>query len=147
MLALLLDKQKKAPEAQAKYEQIVSADPQAAVAANNLAWIYASKGQNLDVALQLAQTAKAKLPDSPDVSDTLGWVYYKKGLTTQAITALESAVAASPANPLFHYHLGMARKAMGDTTQARESLQKALSLAPDFDAASEARQALATLQQ
>jgi hypothetical protein len=41
----------------------------------------------------------------------------------------------------------MARKAMGDTTQARESLQKALSLAPDFDAASEARQALATLQQ
>ncbi len=38
-------------------------DPRAAAAANNLAWIYASSGQNLDRALQLAQVAKASLPD------------------------------------------------------------------------------------
>ena len=49
------------------------------MAANNLAFLYADEGGNLDLALQLAQTAKQHLPNSAEVDDTLGWVYYKKG--------------------------------------------------------------------
>ena len=58
----------------------MEADPRAAVAANNLAWMYASRGEQLDRALQLAQAAKAELPDDAAVSDTLAYVYIKKQL-------------------------------------------------------------------
>ena len=45
-------------EARGHFERAVQLNPRAAVAANNLAWDYANNGGNLDVALQLAQTAK-----------------------------------------------------------------------------------------
>ena len=43
----------------------------APVAANNLAFIYAERGQNLDVALQLAMTAKQRMTEDSNVEDTL----------------------------------------------------------------------------
>ena len=50
------------------------------VAANNLAWMFAETGENLDMALQLAQAATRRVPEQPEIQDTLGWIYYKKGL-------------------------------------------------------------------
>ena len=38
-------------------------DPKAGVAANNLAWIYLENGGSLDLALHLAETAKARLAE------------------------------------------------------------------------------------
>ncbi len=58
-----LEAQGKRAEARRRYEQVLQMDRHAPVAANNLAYIYAEHGGNLDVALQLAQTAKAALPD------------------------------------------------------------------------------------
>ena len=121
-------------------------DPEAAVAANNLAWIYSESGENLDVALQLAQTAKRKLPETPEVNDTLGYIYYKKDLPALAIPPLQASVQKDPNNPLFHYHLGLAYKKAGNSTQARESLSRALTLKPDFSGAQEARAALESLK-
>jgi Flp pilus assembly protein TadD len=115
------------------------------VAANNLAWIYAQSGGNLDVALQLAETATRKLPDSPEVSDTLGFIYYKKGLFPQAIRVLNSAVEKDGKNPGFHYHLGLALAKSGDKAGATEHLTRALSLKPDFEGAADARELLKTL--
>jgi Flp pilus assembly protein TadD len=65
MLGTILDLQGKTQEAKARYNRALQIDPRAAVAANNAAWIDAtSTGGNLDLALQLAQTAKAQLPIS-----------------------------------------------------------------------------------
>jgi cellulose synthase operon protein C len=50
------------------------------VVANQLAYIYLEHGGDVNVALGLAQQAKQKMPDSPNVADTLGWAYYKSGL-------------------------------------------------------------------
>jgi Flp pilus assembly protein TadD len=145
MVGMLLEMQKKLPEARAKYEQIIAIDPHAAVAANNLAWIYAESGENLDVALRLAQTAKSRMPDRAEVNDTLGWIYHKKGLGSQAVVALRDAVDKDPQNASFQYHLGMAHAATGDAVQARAALQKALLLASEFDGAAEAKAALSKL--
>ena len=67
MLGTILLRQNKAGEARKHFERALQINPRAAVAANNLAWDYANSGGNLDTALQLAQTAKAELPDNASV--------------------------------------------------------------------------------
>jgi Flp pilus assembly protein TadD len=82
----------------------------------------------LNLALQYAQAAKAKLPSQPEVNDTLGWIYQKKGLSGLAVPPLEDAVAKEPKNAGYLYHLGAAYAGTGDKTKARAALDKALNL-------------------
>ena len=144
-VGIILELQNRTAEAQKKYEEIIQMDPGAAVAANNLAWIYAEQNVNLETALQLAETAKGKLRDMPQVDDTLGWVYYKKGLFPLAISSFERSVKADPKNAGYHYHLGLAHAKNGDKVKARQSLEKAAALGGDSKDATEAKKVLATL--
>ena len=146
VIGMLLDMQHRTSEARQKYERALAVDPRAAVAANNLAWIYAETGGNLDMALQLAQTAKSQLPERPEVNDTLGWIYHKKGLSAMAVTPLLQSIQKDPTNATYHYHLGMAYAGSGDRDKARASLEKALSLNGNFSGAAEARQTLLGLK-
>ena len=130
--------------ARRSYEQALASDSQAGVAANNLAWIYATDGK-LDQALGLAMTAQASLRRRPEPEDTLGWIYLKKGLTSQAVTAFERARERAPRNPVYHYHLGLAQLQSGDPAGARTSLARALQLQPDFADAADARTKLAAI--
>jgi putative PEP-CTERM system TPR-repeat lipoprotein len=145
-IGILLELSNKRQEAAKWYEQALSIDKNAAIAANNLAMIYVDTGGNLDMAGQLAQTAKQQLPNSPEVSDTLGWVYYKKGQAALAIAALKEAVAQQPQNAVYHYHLGLAYAKSGAKVQARNSLEQALKISPTFEGADDARQVLKSLQ-
>ena len=124
---------------------MLTLDPRSAVAANNVAWSYAEKGENLDTTLQLAQTAVAQEPESHVMNDTLGWVYYKKNLPDLAIRPLELSVRKAPKNAVYHYHLGLAYAKAGKTADARKSLSTALDVASDFAGSEEARKLLATL--
>lgn len=143
---VLLDMQNRPDEARAKYERALEIDPRAAVAANNLAWIYAESGGNLDMALQLAQIAKSQLPDQPEVNDTLGWIYHKKGLSSLAVTPLLQSVEKDPKNAVYLYHLGMAYAGNGDKDKARAALEKALALDANFNGAAQARETLSGLK-
>jgi tetratricopeptide (TPR) repeat protein len=146
LAGVILEAQKKPEEARKRYQQALALDPDMAVAANNLAWMYVESGDNMDVALQLAQTATRRLPDNPAMQDTLGWIYYKKGLAMLAVPPFERSVKLDPRNPVFRYHLGLAYLKAGDSTRARAALQEALSLAPDFTGAADARQMLVSLK-
>jgi len=146
LTGILLDMQHKTSEARARYERALEVDPRAAVAANNLAWIYTETGGNLDMALQLAQTAKSQLPDRPEVNDTLGWIYHKKGLSAMAVNPLLQSIQKDPKNATYYYHLGMAYAGSGDKDRARVSLQRALSLDANFSGAAEARETLQGLK-
>ncbi len=143
--AIMLQMQNRTADAKAVYQRIIEMDPNAAVASNNLAWMITEEGGDLDIALQLAQKAKSQLPDNPEVSDTLGWVYYKKGLATLAVPAFRHSIEKAPANPLYHYHLGLAYVSTGDQRAAREALEQALKLNANFEGAADARKALAAL--
>jgi tetratricopeptide (TPR) repeat protein len=145
-LGLMLHLQNRLDEAMKSYEQALSINPNAAIAANNLAQIYADRGEKLDIALQLAQTAKSALPKSHEVDDTLGWVYYKRKLSDMAISSFKQSLAADPNNAVYHYHLGLAYAQNGNRTQARETLEKALKIQPDFPGADDARKVLQTLR-
>lgn len=145
MVGLIFDMQGKTAEATKVFERVVQLDARAAVAANNLAWIYAEHGGNLDIALQLAQTAKAALPDEPTANDTLGWVLLKKQLVPLAIVSLKHAVDLAPTNATYQFHLGMAYAQSGDIQRAKAAVQTALQLDPKFKSAAEATRLLATL--
>ena len=99
-------------------------------------------GENVDVALSLAQTARRVMPNSPNSADTLAWAYYHKGTYAFARDLLEDAVKADPNSAGMQYHLGMVYSKMNDKNSATIHLKKAISLAPDSQPAKDARTAL-----
>jgi tetratricopeptide (TPR) repeat protein len=147
MVGMIYDLQNRPEDAKRTYEEAVRLGGRTGVAANNLAWHYAESGEQLDVALELARTAKQQIPNSHEVDDTLGWVYFKRGMTTMAIPPLERSVKAAPDVAMYHYHLGLAYAKAGRQQDARRALERALKLQPDFPGAPEARAALATITQ
>jgi tetratricopeptide (TPR) repeat protein len=145
MLGLLLHAQHRVPDAIAHYEKALEADPRAVTAANNLAWLLAENGEQLDRAYQLALVAKSERPNDAEILDTAGWVYFKRGMFALAVTALEQAVQGDPKRALYSYHLGMAYAKQGDDADARKALERALALEPRFERAAHAREVLSTL--
>ena len=113
---------------------------------NNLAYIYAEEGQDLDAALSLAQKAKQVAPRHPGIADTLGWVYYKKGNYDEAIANLETAVEGAPGNPIIKYHLGAAYYKQGIKDKATVELKKALEIDDKFEGAEDAKRLLTELE-
>src|SRR5262249_2906146 len=104
MIGMLHQAQGDVSLARKRYEEVVALDPNAAVAANNLAWILVEAGENLDVALRHAQAATAAAPDVPEIMDTLGWVYYKKNQAPLAIPLFKRCVEKAPDAANYHYH-------------------------------------------
>jgi Tfp pilus assembly protein PilF len=145
MLGLLAEAENDIPRAIEWYQKAVQLDWRAAVASNNLAWIYATRDTNLDIALQLAESASGATPTQAEFFDTLGWIYYKKQVSTMAIRTLKRAVDLDASNPVHQYHLGMAYALEGQDKLARRTLQTALKLGNNFEGAETARQVLATL--
>ncbi|NOT44114.1 MAG: tetratricopeptide repeat protein, partial [Acidobacteria bacterium] len=146
MVARIHHAQGRLDDARRYYEAALALDSRNPLANNNLAFMLAEQGQDLDQALTMAQTAKAAAPEDPDVNDTLGWIYYKRNLAGLAVDPLRQAVAADPSNAVYSYHLGVAQSESGDQAGARASLQRALTLDPSFEQAEEARQRLASLR-
>jgi tetratricopeptide (TPR) repeat protein len=146
MLGLLAKAQGDTAAAKKAYEAAIRVDPQTPTAANNLAWLYANTdGGNLDLALQLAQTAHAKIPASAQITDTLAFVYYKKEMGSFAVPLLAEALDQEPNNPEYHYHLGLVYAQAGEDAKARKSLQAALKINPQFSGADHARRIISTL--
>jgi tetratricopeptide (TPR) repeat protein len=145
MAGMVLEMQHRNQEAIGRYEKVLALNPRAAVAANNLAWLYAEGNGKLDVALQLSRTAKEILPNDPAVNDTLGWIYYKMQIYNLAIQAFEESARTDPKNYLFQYHLGLAYAKTGDNEKARKNLEMALKLNPNAAESSDARQVLKSL--
>lgn len=144
-LGLLLEGTGRRDQAEPIYEQILKIQPDQPVALNNLAFIKAEQGVDLDQALTMAQRALQKMPNSPDIADTLGWIYIKKNLSEEAVRVFQDLVKKEPANATYHYHFGMALLQKGDRPSARRELQTAMKDNPPKDEASKINQLLATL--
>jgi putative PEP-CTERM system TPR-repeat lipoprotein len=143
MSGMILQAQGNVALAKKRFEEVLAIDPGAAIAANNLAWIHAESGEDLDTALRLAQTATAAAPDVPELMDTLGWVYYKKQLSQLAIPLFAKCVEMAPAKASYHYHLGLAYIQSGKATEGRAALQKAMATGADATEAADIRRILA----
>jgi len=129
-LALLLDSSGRRDEAKLLYEEVLKSDPNNLIALNNLAYIKAEQGVDLDNALTLAQRARKTDPKDPNVADTLGWIYIKKNLSDDAIRIYREVVRTAPENAAYHYHLAMALYQKGDKQGAKQALDEALKRGP-----------------
>ena len=111
-LGIVLEAAGRPDEARARYEQALTIDPAEPIASNNLARLYAADEDRLDRAIELARTAVVRLPDDPDVHDTLGWVAFRAGRLSLAASELERAVALDAKNPTFQGHLADVKRAI-----------------------------------
>ena len=128
------------------YKKALQLDPNNGIAANNLAYMMVEDGENVDVALALAQTARRVQPDNADTADTLAWVYYYQENYTAARDFLESSAKTYPDSASIHLHLGLTYEKLDDKTDAIVQLKKAAALAPNSKAGKDAAAELANLQ-
>ena len=99
-------------EARKSYERSLMLDDNSAVVKNNLASVLADHGGDLNVALTLAQQAKEKMVDSPEINSTLGWIYYKRQLYPMALKYLDDCANKDPKNATFVYQLACPHRGM-----------------------------------
>ena len=99
------------------YEQALAADANAAVAANNLAWVYAGQGR-VGEALPLAERAHRLLPKMPQTLHTLGWMYHLAGQHARAVDFLRRARDADTRNPRYHRDLASVYTALDRPAEA-----------------------------
>ncbi|MGA2267740.1 MAG: tetratricopeptide repeat protein [Bryobacteraceae bacterium] len=132
-LALVLENAGQKEEAARVYQAVLAKSPNNSVALNNLAFLLAETGGDLDKALEYAQHARQLVPNLAEFSDTLGWVYLKKKIIDEAIDAFRAAVQKEPSRSTFHYHLALALDQKGDHSAAIEELKTALKNNPSSD--------------
>jgi tetratricopeptide (TPR) repeat protein len=130
-LGLLMDGTGRIDQAQPIYEQVLKIDPGQAVALNNLAYIKAEQGTDLEAALTMAQRARQEAPKSPQIADTLGWIYIRKNLSDEAIRIFKDVTAQEPNNPAYHLHYGMALLQKGDRASAKREFDAAMKNNPN----------------
>src|SRR5262249_25437840 len=132
--------------AQEAYEKVLAVNPRFVLAANNFAWLISEHGGDQEKALELAQRAKEVAPEDPRVSDTLGWLLYKRGVYQRALSLLRDSAAKLPDGPVIQYHLGRVSLRVGDKDGARKALAVALKSKADFPGKDDARRAAAELE-
>lgn len=133
LIGMLEEARENLPEAEKNYRRALEIAPETPIAANNLAWLIADRGQgNLDEALRLAQSAVNRNSNVAGYYDTLGWVYFKKGLYSPAVEQLKKAVAldeteakrtGAKTNAAYRLRLGAALASSGDKLSARREVE------------------------
>jgi len=111
------------------FRKAVDLDSSNVIALNNLAYVLASDPARLDEAVAYARKARDVAPQSPEILDTLGWLYYKQGLYELAATELERALSKAEW-PVIQFHLGLAYNRLGKTAQGGRLLATALTKEP-----------------
>jgi tetratricopeptide (TPR) repeat protein len=136
----------KIDDANKQYRRALELSPKNALAANNLASNLSDFGGNLDEALKFAQVAREAAPEDPNVGDTLGWIYFRKGLFDNAYPLISDASKKLEKNAVVRYHHGMVLSKKGKAKEAAAELKAALALDAKFQGADEAKKELATLK-
>ncbi len=131
--------------AAAAYEQLLAIDPKFSPALNNAAYLYSENLGQLDRAFELAQQARALLPNDPSTADTFGWINLKRGAYPTALALLSESVAKMPDVPEVQFHFGLANYMTGNEAAARDAFQRALIISTNFPGHAECQRCLSLL--
>lgn len=110
---------------------LLRADPDHAGALNYLGYTYAEMGILLDEALALVHRALEIKPGDGYITDSLGWVYFKKKDYKKALVYLEKAAKLSEYETIIASHLADAYVKTGQTQKALAMYKRALANAKE----------------
>jgi len=120
----------KYPEAIANYRTALAKAPDDPVVLNNLAFLLADTGGDLNEALQMITKALQKAPKNGSLRDTMAWVEMKRHNSSAALPILQSLVVQFPNDATFHYHYAVALLDRGNRSLAKQEAQLALAKQP-----------------
>lgn len=125
-LGVVYDKWGRKDQSIQAMKEVIRIDPEHANALNYLGYTYADLGRNLDEAEDLIKRALTLAPDDGYITDSLGWVYFKRGQFERALKYLEKAVAMVPDDPVILEHLGDVYRELGAPDKALEAYRRSL---------------------
>lgn len=110
----------------AAYARSLRLNPDNASVLNNYAYHLSVEGQQLDLALQMAQKANRLSPDNPTFIDTEAWVLFKLGRYVDAQMLMQRVIALDPKpSPEVLLHYGDILYELGDDFLARNYWKRA----------------------
>jgi len=114
------------------FKKSIEVDPEnSARACNYLGYMWADRQENLEEAEALIRRAVELDPDNGAYRDSLGWVFFRKGLYSEALSELLRAVELlKEEDSVVFDHLGDVCEKLGKTAEAASYWQKAHQLDP-----------------
>jgi tetratricopeptide (TPR) repeat protein len=131
------------PGAEEDFRAALALRPDQPQVLNYLGYSLVERGEKMEEALAMIETAAAARPDNGASVDSLGWVYFQLGRYEEAVVPLEQAASLEPLDPGINDHLGDALWAVDRVTEAQFQWQRALSFDPEEDEADRIRAKLA----
>lgn len=110
---------------ESELEKAFREDPDDAGLNNDLGYLYAEHGKNLEQAEAMIRKALKKEPENGSYLDSLGWVLYKQGKVQEALEPLERAAKSERNDLTICEHLGDVYFRLKDLPHAREYWTKA----------------------
>ena len=142
-LGEMYEAEKNLPKAAEAYEKARQLNPNLLAANLKLAQFNAGFLQNKEKAIELAKKSRELAPNDPAVAGTLGAIVLRAGNYQWAYSLLQEAARGKSDDPGVLYELGMAAYALGKVDEARQTVQRALQLAPaSSDRAADAKRFL-----
>jgi tetratricopeptide (TPR) repeat protein len=134
------------PEAMASYRKALAKTPDNPLLLNNLAFLLAETGGNLNEAQQMVSTAIRKAPKLPQLQDTLAWVEIKQHNYAAALQILATLTKEQPDDATFRYHYAVALMDSGNRSAAKDQAETALSQKPLAEMSTALRNLLAQVK-
>jgi tetratricopeptide (TPR) repeat protein len=148
MAQAALDAQRGQPKRASEiYGDILRRMPDFAPAQKRLAALDAQDPSTITAAYELASKARKALPDDPELAELLGRLSYEKREYPRAIQLLQESARKRPLDADSLFYLGMSQLQARQKSEARGALNQALTAGLQDPMASEAKRALADLQQ
>lgn len=88
-----------------------------------LALFETDRGDDPQLAVDLATAAAATRPDNIFVADALAWALHRAGRSEEAVPHVATALRGGATDPLLRYHAAVILAATGDTDAARQHLE------------------------
>jgi Flp pilus assembly protein TadD len=130
-MGVLYEKAGRFEESISAMQTVLKLDPDHAETLNFIGYMYADRGIHLDEAERMIKKALQLKPGNGYMTDSLGWLYFRKNRLDEAIRYLKEASETLPEDAAILDHLGDAYIRAGKIQEAIDAYRRAIQFNPD----------------